>query len=499
MSSQTKFPSRASTGISGFDTILNGGFVKERTYLVHGDAGTGKTTLGFQFLFAGINQNERVLYVTLLQTRDEVEDIAESHGWSLNGLEFLELPPTVRQGEVMEQTVFHPPDVELNEVVDAILRGIEEHQPERLAIDSISELAILVNSPHQLHRQILRLKSALSEKKCTAIFIAGDMRGDLHSLLTLVHGVINLTIKRPEYGEIQRKLEIIKMRGMTYQGGIHDGRILKGGWEIYPRLKVGSQSGHTDWEQISSNIDELDQLLGGGLEKGTSCLIAGTSGAGKTMLASLYVANAAEKGTKSACFCFDERKETFRHRSESLGLNIGKYIDDETVQLNQINVGELSAGEFTHRVKQSVEENGAEIVVIDSLTGYFKAMPHEPLLANQLHELISYLGNRGVLTIMIIATQRLSNENADDIDASYIADTVIFARHFEAFGRLRRCISVLKKRHGSHEKTIRELDVSANGVELGPALTDFSGILSGHPRYEGEQRELLNKPLQPEA
>lgn len=484
---------RVATGIPGLDQILHGGVPQERIYLVHGAAGTGKTTLGFQFLLEGVRRGQKVLYVTLLQNRVELEDIAASHGWSLDGVDILELPTELRDGQSTEQTVFSPADIELTEAVDAILDGIDQFTAHRVVIDSISELSILVNNPYQLRRQILRLKYRLSEIRSTALLTAGDARESLTPLLTLVQGVIALSFETPVYGRLRRKLEVTKMRGMSYSSGLHDFRIRAGGLEVFPQVMLSGRPKDSGWDVVSSGIGELDTLLGGGLEKGTSCLITGTTGAGKSTLATLYMQAAAERADRSTIFCFDERTETFLRRSRDLDLGLEQYVDQGLVDLRQVNVGELSPGEFLYQVAKCVEKGGAEIVVIDSLSGYLKAMPEERLLVTQLHELLAYLNSKGVLAIMLLATHGLFGMAKGEIDASYIADTVVLARHFEADGSLRRCISVLKKRHGNHEKTIREFDIDRTGIHIGPPLKGFSGLLTGVPSYQGGSSELLDR------
>lgn len=484
---------RISTGVAGLDRILGGGLRSERLYLVHGAAGTGKTTLGFQFLMAGRERGEKTLYVTLLQDRDELEDMARSHRWSLDGIEIMELPQEVREGRLSEQTVFSPADVDLPEAVDAIIESVEFHNPRRIVIDSISELGILVDAWPQMRRQILRLKSTLSARRCTALLNAGSKTDHLPALLTLVHGDISLFVDTPDYGNPRRKIAVPKMRAMDYLGGVHDACIREGGLEVFPRLRVGTRRGELGKEVVASGEPELDKLLGGGLEEGTSCLIAGSTGVGKSTLASLYLGTAAERGERSVAFFFDERMETFLHRSNALGLPVGEHVRSGMIDLQQINAGELSAGAFVHRVVRGVEEDGARIVVIDSLTGYLNAMPQEALLVTQLHELLNYLGNRGILTIMLLTTHGLFGHESGCIDASYVADTVILARHFEAAGALRQCLSVVKKRTGRHEKTIRELEVGPRGVRVGPPLKDFTGVLTGIPNYEGNRGTLLSK------
>lgn len=485
---------RSGTGIKGLDLILGGGFPKERIYLIHGGPGTGKTTLSFQFLLEGTHRGEKVLYITLLQSKAELEDVTKSHGWSLKNINVVELPEKLDDTATIEQTLFSPSEVELSKVTDDIIRAIEKYKPQRFALDSVSELSVLVESSYQLRRQLLKLKKVLQKNKCTTIITAGETIGeDIASIQTIVNGVIKLNQQAPAYGNAHRQLEVTKMRGMSYQGGLHDIRIRTGGIEVFPRIQLTDQKYKIGKRIVASGNSDIDTLLGRGLEMGTSCLITGTTGAGKSTLASVYVEAAAKRKEHSAIFCFDERTETFMHRCKGLGINIKDFIEKGFVNLRQINVGEHSPGEFTQMVRQSVEQDNARVVVIDSLTGYLASMPGEKQLIAQLHELLSYLSAAGVLSLMIVVTHTTTGNAQTSIDASYLADTVVLLRHFEAMGAMRRCISVIKKRHGKHESTIRELQIDSTGIHLGPALKEFSGVLTGTPKYEGTPEQLIKE------
>jgi circadian clock protein KaiC len=460
-------------------------------YLVYGEAGTGKTTVGLQFLMAGAAQGKRCLGITLLQTLAELKEIITSHGWNTDGLILTELPTEVRNAASVGQTVFEPAEVELSEVADAVIAAIETHEPDCLFIDSLSELSVLVDTGYQLRRQLLRLKQRLDSLSCTTILSAGRS-GDLDKgmLETLVHGVIGLEMRVPDFGRPRRRVLLTKMRGMDFQAGHHDGDILTGGFRVYPRISPGQERQPAN-EVVLSGNQELDTLLGGGLEEGTACVVTGTSGAGKSSLVTLYTHSAAKRGIRSAVFCFDERLSTLFRRSRALGMPLEELVETGSITLNQVNVGEVSPGQLGARVREAVETDGVKIVILDSLSGYLQSMPGERELVTQLHELLGYLSGAGVLTLMVIATHGLFGEVDTPVDVSYIADTVILLRHFEARGEIRRCLAVLKKRYGHHERTIRELQLSGSGIEIGDPLTSFSGVLTGLPRFEGEAGELL--------
>jgi len=486
---------RASTGIRGLDSILNGGLPEGRIFLVQGGPGTGKTTTSFHFLRAGAAAGEKVLYISLLQTRAEISDILKSHGWSLEGIDMLELPESLQEIATSEQTVFSPADVELDEVTDSIIKAIEEYKPQRLVLDSVSELSVLVDSFYQLRRQLLKLKRALSKHKCTSILTAGEAREqDNKSIQTIVHGVIMLHQHAPAYGPPRRRLLVTKMRGMVYIGGYHDFRIHTGGLHVYPRVKMLTEPPKRKPQKIASGNEEIDTLLGGGLEEGTSCLIVGTTGAGKSTLAGLYVEAAAKRKDCSMVLCFDEHRQTFLNRCRGLSMKMPQYINEGLVDLRQMNIGECSPGQFVEIIREAVEKKDIRVVVIDSLTGFLAAMAEEKQIIPQLHELLNYLSGAGVLTLMVVATHGLFGVSETEIDASYLADTVVVMRHFEAMGRMRRCVSVVKKRHGRHETTIREVEIGAGGVRVGPPLDEFSGVLTGTPRYEGIREKLMIEP-----
>ena len=479
------------TGLQGLDAILQGGLPKGRAYLVEGSPGVGKTTLGLQFLLEGARAGERVMLASLIETPEEIHDVAKSHGWNLDEVHMLELPQNVRDSALEEQTVFPPGEVEFGEIAGAVIDGIEQYRPDRLLVDSVSQLSMLTDSWYQMRGSILKLRDLIHKLGCTTLLTSSRVERQISELDTIVHGSILLEMKVPAYGQVRRELIVKKMRGHKFITGYHNYRIRSGGIEVFTWPEVSHISMQSQWQVLSSGIKELDDLLGGGLEEGTACLLTGSTGAGKSTLGSLYVQAAARRGEKSIIFCFDERKDTFLRRSASLNLEIQTYVEQGLVDLRQVNTGELSAGEFGQTVRSAVEEKQAKVVLIDSLTGYMNTMPEENLLMTQMHELLSYLAGVGVLTIMVVTRYGVDKKTDTEIDASYIADTVILIRHFEALGEIRRCIVAIKKRHGKHEHTIREFKIAAGGCQLGPPLTDFSGVLTGNPVYTGSPENLL--------
>ncbi len=486
---------RAGTGVRGLDTILDGGLPREWIYLVKGAPGTGKTTLGLQFLIEGVRSGERVLYVTLSHTERELREIARSHGWSLDGVPIYEF--SARQAAERlsaDQTVFRTDEVELGETIDSILAAVGEVQPERLVFDPVEQIRQLTASPLRYRRQLLLLKQALSDLPCTSLFLTGLLPEGESELESLVHGILALQRWSPAYGPTRRQLEMVKGRGMVYEAGYHSFRIRTGGLEVHPRLDTLSSTDRVSASALESGVGELDTLLGGGLEGGTACLILGPTGTGKSSIASLYAFASAERGDRSAIFLFDERPESLLRRAEGLSMGLRSQVDAGLVRLRRINTGELSPGEFAHMVRQAVEEDGAKLVVIDSLTGYLNAM-QEDLLVTQLHELIAYLSNRGVLTLLLMAQGgMLGSDEIMPLDISYLADTVLLLRHFETEGRLRRAISVIKKRHGAHETTIRELSLNATGIHVGAPLVGFRNVLSGTPVLDPNQPFAASEP-----
>lgn len=479
------------TGLPGMDAILHGGLPKGRIYLLEGVPGVGKTTLGLQFLLEGERRGERTMLVSLIETRGELRDVARSHGWDLEGIHILELPQNVKESAVSLQTVFPPGEIEYGEIANAIFEGIERYRPDRLMIDSISQLSMLTDNWQQMRSSVLKIRDLIHELGATTLVTSSKMENRFVELDTIVHGVVAMEMQAPEFGPIHRELIVKKLRGHQFRTGHHNYRINTGGIDVFTWPRVAPHNGLRDWQVLSSGIRELDTLLGGGLEEGTACLISGSTGAGKSTLASLYVQAAAKRGENSLIFCFDERRDTFLRRSASLRLDMSAYIEEGLVDLRQVDTRQLSPGEFAQAVVDGVNLSNAKVLVIDSLTGYLNAMPGLDHLMIQLHELLNYLSGVGVLTIMVVTKYGAAGNIEMEIDASYIADTVIVMRHFEAMGTLRRCIAVVKKRHGDHEHMIREFKVTSGGCRVGPPLRHFSGILTGNPTYYGEAEQLI--------
>jgi len=474
------------TGIPGLDYVLEGGFSPHRIYLIQGRPGAGKTTLALQFLLEGVRVGEAGLYVTLSETREELIAVAASHGLSLDQLHLFELTPSPESlEEDMHYTVFQPSEVELGETTRAFMQEVSRVKPVRIVFDSLSELRLLAQDSLRYRRQILALKQFFIGKQCTTLFLDDHSGpgGDVQ-LESLTHGVLLLEQLAPEIGRERRRLRVLKMRGRTYCGGYHDYRIKRGGLEVYPRLALADLKPSENHKRpLSSDIPELDTLLGGGIEPGTSTLLLGAAGTGKSTIALQFAAMAGRRGQRAAVFSFDEGIPTMMARCEGLGIPLQAMADKGLLRLQQIDPAELSPGEFMQLVRE-VSVNGTNLVVIDSLNGFFNAMPQEQYLLILLYELLSYLRHAGVATLLVTAQHGLVGDNLDaPVDASYLADSVLLLRYFEMRGEVRQAISVLKKRSGKHERTIRELHMD-RGIRLGPPLVEFLGVLTGVPHFQ---------------
>lgn len=478
----------ANTAIPGLDSVLWGGFPRDRLYLVEGDPGVGKTTLGLQFLLAGRARGETTLYITLAETRHELVAIAESHGWSLDGIHLFELSSIEeRLRAASDQTVFHPSEVELGETVQALLAEVERVNPERVVFDSLSEIRLLARDPLRYRRQILALKSFFAGRRSTALLLdeRATQIGD-RQLQTLAHGVVQMDMLAPDYGAARRRLRLVKLRGAQFRSGYHDYTIRRGGLEVFPRLVAAEHRGGGLGEVVPSTVPELDQMLGGGLTRGTSTLIVGPAGSGKSTLASHFALWGAGRGEKVAIYTFDESINTFRDRNQGLGLDVTGHLESGRLLLRQIDPAELSPGEFAHIVQRAVEVDGATIVVIDSLNGYMSAMPQERFLGLHMHELLTFLGQRRVTTLLVCAQHGLTIAEMPPVDVSYLADTVLLLRYFESLGEIRKALTVVKKRSGAHETTVRELRIGPVGLSVSPPLKGFTGVMAEAPVYVGE-------------
>src|SRR6185437_1419328 len=477
---------RLATGNPGLDDILEGGFPAQRLYLVEGEPGTGKTTLALQFLMEGARKGESVLYVTLSETREELEAVATSHGWSLHGIDIYEVvtPAEMLKPET-QYTIFHPAEIELGETTTALLKEIERTGATRVVIDSLSEMRLLAREPLRFRRQILALKQYLAGRDGTVLLLDDKIMGSDLQIHSIVHGVVSLEHLAVEYGAERRRLRVTKLRGSRFRGGYHDFNIVTGGLIVFPRLVAAEHRLGFLKESVSSGIDALDNLLGGGLDRGTSTLVLGPAGSGKSTIAAQFAAAAAGRGERAAAFIFDELRETFIARAEGVGTPIRKLVNKSLITIQQVDPAELSPGEFAHVVRQSVDEDGARVVLIDSLNGYLNAMPEERFLSVQMHELLTYLNQQGVVTILVMAQHGfLGSSMASPVDVSYLADTVLLLRYFEAEGAIHRALSVVKKRTGKHELTIRELEVKSTGIRVGEPLAKFRGVLTGIPVYD---------------
>ena len=481
----------AATGIEGLDHILCGGFPRNHVYLLQGDPGVGKTTLGLQFLLEGIRNGEKGLYITLSETRDELHAVAQSHHWDISGVHIYEELIGEESLDEEETTVFYPAEVELGQTIRAFLSEVDRLKPDRVVLDSLSEIRLLAQSTLRYRKQILALKQFFAGRSTTVLCL-DDRTSDVTDmqLQSVPHGVVELERYTPMYGATRRRLQIVKMRGLSFRDGYHDFSILTGGIVVYPRLVSAESRRLIEPEHVSSGIPNLDTMLGGGVDRGTSTLIMGPAGSGKSALASQYAVSAALRGEKAVIFIFEESLSSLFNRSASLGLPLRELVDKGMIEIQQIDPAQLQPGEFAHHVRQSVEKKGARVLVIDSLNGYLNAVPEERFLLLHLHELLSYLGQNGVASVLVFAQSGLVGAMHSVIDVSYLADCVILLRYFEARGRIRKAISVVKKRSGAHETSIRDMVLDDRGIHIGSLLEEFRGVLTGIPTYDRIVEEL---------
>ncbi|KAA0595352.1 AAA family ATPase [Azospirillum lipoferum] len=483
---------KVQTGIPEFDLILRGGLPRGRIHLLEGAPGTGKTTIALQLLIQARNDGRKGLYITLSENAKELEATAASHGWSLDGLPVFDIVPIEAQLD-RQQSVLYPSEVELGETVRLIIDRIERENPEVLVIDTVSELRLLAQDQLGYRRQILALKQYLQGRRCTSLVLDdlthqnGDT--DLHSL---AHSVIVLEQIERTYGAARRRLRIAKMRGAEYQSGWHDFAITKTDVLVFPSLIAEEHKSDFEPRTMESGLPALDELMGGGLTQGTTTMLVGPSGVGKSSLALQYVTAAVERGEHAAYFSFDETFKTLGLRSLALGIDIEEAVHRERVGWHRANPSRLSPGQFVWQVRREVEDRKAGIVVIDSLNSYLSTMPEEQALSLQMHELLTYLNNKGVVTILILAQQGVISDVQNPVDLSFMSDTVVLLRFFETGGEVRKAISVVKKRTGVHELSIREFRLFPNGMQVGPQLMDFRGVLTGVPEYRGSADPLLN-------
>jgi circadian clock protein KaiC len=485
---------RASTGIEGLDYILKGGLSRNRLYLVQGNPGTGKTTMGLQFLLEGERKGEKGLYITLSESKEELLAVGDSHGWDLEKLTIHDLTvsgDTLRDDS--RYTVFHPAEVELDETTKAVLNEVERVNPERVVFDSLSEMRMLASDPLRFRRQILALKQYFIGRKCTVLLL-DDRTAETaqRQLESIAHGVINLEYVPTEYGKQRHNMRVVKMRGINFQSGSHDFNIETGGIVVFPRLGAPEVKKPFEPGTLKSNLDDLEQLIGG-LDYGTSTILTGPAGIGKSTISLMYAHTAAEKGERSAVYLFDENVETLYQRTSALGLDVKKYVEAGLINIRQIKLAELTPGELAHLVRQEVEQNDTRLVVIDSVNGYLMSTPQERFLKMQFHELLGFLNRKGVISIIVVGQFGLIGTMQSPIDMSYLADTVVLLRYFEANGEVRQAMSVLKKRTGKHERTIREFRIDKGGIRLGQPLKDFHGVLTGVPVYHGKGEGLMEQ------
>jgi circadian clock protein KaiC len=494
MDATTASLSRASTGIAGLDEILAGGWARNRMHLLEGRPGTGKTTIALQFLLSGAENGERGIYISLAETEHELRDGARSHGWQIEGkFEIFELvPPDSVLDPDQHQSLLYSSDLELGEAIQRVFEAIERVKPSRIVIDSLSEIRLLAQSSLRYRRQILALKHYFARHKSTVLML-DDLTGERNdrAVHSIAHSVTQLEQLAPVYGAERRRLRVAKCRGQSFRGGYHDYVISQSGVEVFPRLVAAEQRKGFSGELLKSGVPAMDQLVGGGLPVGSSTLITGPAGTGKTLLVLQYLQAAVKRGERAAMFVFDEELGLLFSRAKGLGIDLAELHSSGKMHIEQMDAAELSPGEFSQRVRRAVDSEAIGTVAIDSLNGYHASMPEEQFLTLHLHELIQYLNRRGATTFMTLAQSGMVGEMKSPVDLTYLADSVLMLRYFEAFGRVRRAISAVKKRGGAHENTIREFTITGNGIHVGEPLEEFQGVLRGVPTFVGRSDTLM--------
>lgn len=483
---------RLSTGVDGLDSILAGGFTRDRVYLLEGSPGTGKTTFALRFLLAGVERGEKCLYITLSESAQELADVVSSHGWSLDGIDLFELLDEAGRDPDAEQSILYPSEVELGETVKKITDEISRREPSLVVFDSLSEMRLLAQDPLRYRRQVLALKQLLSSRKCTVLML-DDKTSSLADLQlhSICHGVITLQQLTRDYGAEGRHLRVVKMRGQKFQGGIHDFAIETGRVNVFPRLVASAHRASVVHEQVSSGIPLLDSILGGGLTRGTSTLLLGPSGLGKTTTAVKCMYTALTRGERATYYLFDEGHSTLLLRSRSLGMDLTPYVESGQCKVIQIDPADLSTGEFASLVVDAVKRDRSSFIALDSLNAYLQAMPGQSHLLLHMHELLTFLGHRGVITMLVVGQHGSIGNVRADIDLSYLSDSTLLYGYFEAKGAVRSSITALKSRVAENERTIREFRlIGGCGLEIGEPLATFDGVLSGLPVYTGSTEML---------
>jgi circadian clock protein KaiC len=486
------------TGIPELDVVLRGGLPTDRLHLLEGAPGTGKTTIGMRFLIDGVQRSERCLYITFAESELELKSAAATHGWDVNGIDFFELIPEEAQAS-RQQTVLYPSEVDFGRTVERMVQRMEEINPSRVVIDSISDLRMLAQNRLAYRRQMLELKRFLQGRNVTTILLDDLLHTEEGELHSFVHGVITLDFIERDYGAARRRLRISKMRGMNFQSGWHDYTIVPGEVLVFPSLIAEEHDTLPGGEPLMSGAAGLDRVLGGGLDRGTTTMMIGPSGAGKSSIALCYALSGANQGEFASYFSFDETYETFLRRGRSLGLDVSDALESQQFAWRRMNPSRISPGEFVWAVRRDVEDRNARVVVIDSINSYLSTMPEENSLILHLHELLTYLNRRGVVTIIVLAQQGVVGDVQNPVDLSFLSDTVLLMRFFEAGGQLRRAVSVIKRRTGAHDNAIHEYQLSPAGLQVGPALIDLQGIFTGVPNYSGSQEKLISHADKPHA